>query len=108
MPGPDISKAAERIYCEYLATYLTPTLHQDQHPPHHLMIGTYTITRIGGFKLKELSSRHPQNIYKQFLMREKIHFEYSQSQKPCVHVLSETDATQDRELRLASIYPRIC
>ena len=66
--GLDVSRSEEYTVATWLRTwyelYAKPNIRVATADRYQLMIETYTIPRIGDIKLKKLTSRHLQKLYK--------------------------------------------
>ena len=76
--GLDVSKAAdEYTVASWLRTwyelYAKPNIRTATANRYELIIETYTIPRIGNIKLKKLTTRHLQKLYKELLESGRIH-----------------------------------
>lgn len=76
--GLDVSKAAdEYTVATWLRTwyelYAKPNVRTATANRYELIIETYTIPRIGNVKLKKLTTRHLQKLYKELLEEGRIH-----------------------------------
>ena len=76
--GLDVSKAAdEYTVASWLHTwyelYAKPNVRTATANRYELIIETYTIPRIGNIKLKKLTTRHLQKLYKELLECGRIH-----------------------------------
>ena len=76
--GLDVSKAAdEYTVASWLSTwyelYAKPNVRTATANRYELIIETYTIPRIGNIKLKKLTTRHLQKLYKELLESGRIH-----------------------------------
>lgn len=76
--GLDVSKAAdEYTVATWLRTwyelYAKPNVRTATANRYELIIETYTIPRIGNIKLKKLTTRHLQKLYKELLEEGRIH-----------------------------------
>ena len=76
--GLDVSKAAdEYTVATWLRTwyelYAKPNVRTATANRYKLIIETYTIPRIGNIKLKKLTTRHLQKLYKELLESGRIH-----------------------------------
>ena len=76
--GLDVSKAAdEYTVASWLRTwyelYAKPNVRTATANRYELIIETYTIPRIGNIKLKKLTTRHLQKLYKELLESGRIH-----------------------------------
>ena len=76
--GLDVSKAAdEYTVATWLRTwyelYAKPNVRTATANRYELIIETYTIPRIGTIKLKKLTTRHLQKLYKELLEEGRIH-----------------------------------
>ena len=76
--GLDVSKTAdEYTVASWLRTwyelYAKPNIRTAIANRYELIIEHYTIPRIGSVKLKELTTRHPQKLYKELLESGRIH-----------------------------------
>ena len=81
--GLDVSKAAdEYTVTSWLRTwyelYAKPNVRTATANRYELIIETYTIPRIGHIKLKKLTTRHLQKLYKELLESGRIHVGKSQ------------------------------
>ena len=69
--GLDVSRSEEYTVATWLRTwyelYAKPNIRVATADRYQLMIETYTIPRIGDIKLKKLTSRHLQKLYKDLL-----------------------------------------
>ena len=82
--GLDVSKAAdEYTVATWLRTwyelYAKPNVRTATANRYELIIETYTIPRIGNVKLKKLTTRHLQKLYKELLEEGRIHIERHRS-----------------------------
>ena len=83
--GLDVSRAAEEYtVATWLRTwyelYAKPNVRTATANRYELIIETYTIPRIGHIKLKKLTTRHLQKLYKELLESGRIHV--GKNQKP--------------------------
>ena len=66
--GLDVSRSEEYTVATWLRTwyelYAKPNIRVATTDRYQLMIETYTIPRIGDIKLKKLTTRHLQKLYK--------------------------------------------
>ena len=81
--GLDVSKAAdEYTVASWLRTwyelYAKPNVRTATANRYQLIIETYTVPRIGNIKLKKLTTRHLQKLYKELLESGRIHVGKSQ------------------------------
>ena len=76
--GLDVSRAAdEYTVASWLRTwyelYAKPSVRTATANRYQLIIEQYTVPRIGSIKLKRLTTRHPQKLYKELLESGRIH-----------------------------------
>jgi hypothetical protein len=75
--GLDVSRSEEYTVATWLRTwyelYAKPNVRTATANRYKLIIETYTIPRIGNIKLKKLTTRHLQKLYKELLESGRIH-----------------------------------
>ena len=75
--GLDVSRSEEYTVATWLRTwyelYAKPNVRTATANRYELIIETYTIPRIGHIKLKKLTTRHLQKLYKELLESGRIH-----------------------------------
>ena len=75
--GLDVSRSEEYTVATWLRTwyelYAKPNVRTATANRYELIIETYTIPRIGNIKLKKLTTRHLQKLYKELLESGRIH-----------------------------------
>ena len=95
--GLDVSRSEEYTVATWLRTwyelYAKPNVRTATANRYELIIETYTIPRIGHIKLKKLTTRHLQKLYKELLESGRIHIGKNQDKGLSTTTVHSVNAT---------------